>query len=66
MANGDDPARRCVTNGELKQELDAVRESLDEKPGRWEVRFLVAVAVVLAPSIPPASDIAQAAINTLR
>lgn len=65
MPNGPDPATRWVTNGELKAELDEMRVALDEKPGRWEVRFLIVVAIVLAPTIPSATDVAQAALGAI-
>jgi len=48
--------RRYVTNKELK-------DGLDEKPSRYEVRFLIVLAIV-ANQILPSVDIAQAALRT--
>lgn len=61
MANGSDPSKRWVSNGELKDELDEVKRDISDRPNRREVRLLVALAIVLSPSVPPINDVAQAA-----
>jgi hypothetical protein len=55
MANGQEPEHRWVTNKELK-------EGLDEKPSRHEVRFLILLAIV-ANQVLPTVDKAQAAVH---
>lgn len=52
-----DQQNRYVTTAELKAEIEKI-------PTRWEVRFLIALAVV-ANQIVPAGDIARAALEVI-
>lgn len=55
MSNGDDPARRYVTNGELQDQLRS-------KPNNWEVRFLI-LAAIIANQVLPSASIAKAVVT---
>lgn len=58
MSHHEDSGRRFVTNSELDKKLD-------DKPSRWEVRFLIVAAVFVAPSIPSIQGVAHAAIQAI-